>query len=547
MRVSVRFSRALSVVALLLLTLALAPSAQVPGSRLLMLNAGTDTGDLQMLRFWDSRMTSLQRGGELRLRRVDPDPMIEGRQHERLDQLYEGVRVVGGELVRQLDNGQTVSVFGRLYEGIDLDVEPSLTAADAAVVVSGLTGVTLPADRQPQLVILPRDEGGYALTYQARVATQADVRVFFINANTGAVDLSYSDLQTSVGTGTGVLGDQKKISTTERSGIFRAWDQLRPATIYTFDMKGDLNRTIRFLNGEVLLGESDMAGDTDNVWEDAATVDGHVYAGLTYDYLFKRFGRQGLDGQNMRMSTIVHPVRREDAATQPSSVLNTYYLNAFYYGNGVMVYGEGLPTNMSSGGLRWTYFSGALDVVSHELAHGVTDFTSGLIYRNESGALNEAFSDIVGTSVEYFYQSPGSGYQKADYLIGEDLTTPMTGFRSMANPQAYGDPDHYSRRYLGTTDNGGVHINSGIANHAFYLAVEGGTNRTSGQTVTGVGNANREKIEKTFFRAFTTMLPASATFSVARAATIQAARDLYGAGSDVERAVTDAWTACGVQ
>jgi|WetSurMetagenome_2_1015567.scaffolds.fasta_scaffold52272_2 Zn-dependent metalloprotease len=547
MRVSARFLRAISVVGLILLAVALTPSAQAPGSRLLMLNAGADSGNLSMLRFWDSRMTSLQRSGELRLRRIDTDTMVAGREHERLDQMYGGVRVWGGELVRQLDNGQAVSVFGRLYEGIDLDTEPTLTPADAAVLVTGLTGVTLPAEHQPQLVILPRDEGGYALTYQARVVTGADIRVYFIDAKTGTVDFSYSDLQTAVGTGTGVLGDQKKISTTERSGVFRAWDQMRPATIYTFDMKGDLTRTNRFLNGELLLGESDMSSDADNVWDDAATVDGHVYAGLTYDYLYKRFGRQGLDGQNLRMSTLVHPVRREDAASQPSTVLNTYYLNAFYSGNGIMVYGEGLPANMTSGGMRWNYFSGALDVVSHELTHGVTDYSSGLIYRNESGALNEAFSDILGTSVEYFYQSAGSGYQKADYLIGEDLTTPIGGFRSLANPQAYGDPDHYSRRYLGTADNGGVHSNSGIANHAFYLAIEGGTNRTSGLTVTGIGSANREKIEKTFFRAFTTMLPASATFSMARAATIQAAKDLYGAGSDVERAVTDAWTACGVQ
>jgi thermolysin len=116
----------------------------------------------------------------------------------------------------------------------------------------------------------------------------------------------------------------------------------------------------------------------------------------------------------------------------------------------------------------------------------------------------------------------------------------------MENPQAYGDPDHYSRRFLGTADNGGVHINSGIANQAFYLAIEGGTNRTSGLAVQGVGGANREQIEKVFYRAFTQMLPTSATFALARAATIQAARDLYGSDSGAERAVTQAWTAVGV-
>jgi len=120
------------------------------------------------------------------------------------------------------------------------------------------------------------------------------------------------------------------------------------------------------------------------------------------------------------------------------------------------------------------------------------------------------------------------------------------GIRSMENPSVFGDPDHYSRRFLGTADNGGVHINSGIANQAFYLAIEGGTNRTSGLAVQGVGAGNRDQIEKVFYRAFTQLMPANSTFAVARAATIQAARDLYGAGSNPERAVTAAWTAVGV-
>jgi thermolysin len=168
-----------------------------------------------------------------------------------------------------------------------------------------------------------------------------------------------------------------------------------------------------------------------------------------------------------------------------------------------------------------------------------------LIYLNESGALNEAFSDIMGTSVEFFFQPAGNGVMRADYLAGEDVFRPG-GIRSMSDPQAFGDPDHYSRRFTGTADNGGVHINSGIANQAFYLAIEGGTNRTSGLAVQGVGGSNREQIERVFYRAFTQMLPANATFSIARAATIQSARDIFGANSNAERAITQAWTAVGV-
>jgi len=486
------------------------------------------------------------RDGQLRSRGEEADLMLEGRSHERLDQYHQGVRVFGGELVRQADRGQTVSVFGSVHTGIRVDVEPALSPQDAARIVADVAGAAAGPDLAPELVVLPRDEGGYVLTYRLRVLTAEDLIVFFVDAGTGELVLRYSDLQTTIGTGQGVHNDTKKMSTTVRNGTYMAIDGMRPPAIYTYDLKGNLARTQAYLNGLLTLNDTDVAADADNQWSDTAAVDAHAYAGWTYDYLYKRFNRQGLDNRNLTMTSIVHPVRREDWASVPSSVLNLYYLNAFYAGRGIMVYGEGLPPGVTKGGREWNYFSGAIDVVAHELAHGVTDYTSDLIYRNESGALNEAFSDIIGTSVEYFFQQAGSGYLKADYLLGEDLTAPSGAFRSMADPQAFGDPDHYSKRYTGTADNGGVHDNSGIANHAFYLAIEGGVNRTSGLAVQGVGAANREKIEKVFYRGFTQFLPANATFSMARAATLQAARDLYGAGSDVERAVEQAWTAVGV-
>jgi thermolysin len=193
------------------------------------------------------------------------------------------------------------------------------------------------------------------------------------------------------------------------------------------------------------------------------------------------------------------------------------------------------------GGQRWNFLAGALDVVTHELTHGVTDYSSQLIYQDESGALNESFSDMMGTGSEFYHQP-----SKADYVIGEDVITPG-GLRSMQSPSAYGDPDHYSIRFTGGEDNGGVHTNSGIPNHVFYLAIEGGRNRVSGISVTGVGAANRDQIEKVAYRAFTQMLPASADFATARAAMIQAARDLFGASSAAATAVTQAWDAVGVQ
>jgi Zn-dependent metalloprotease len=102
-------------------------------------------------------------------------------------------------------------------------------------------------------------------------------------------------------------------------------------------------------------------------------------------------------------------------------------------------------------------------------------------------------------------------------------------------------------RFLGTdTDSGGFHTNATIPGHAFFLAVEGGRNRTSGRTVRGVGRERREEIEKAFYRAFVFLLPPTASFRTARGATLQAARDLYGPGSDAVRALGEAWTAVGV-
>jgi bacillolysin len=490
-----------------------------------------------------ARVTSMRRAGGLRVRTSRVDPLLRGRTHERLDQYYRGVRVFGADVAQQLNGAQVVSVYGNVYDDITIDPAPALSADQARAAIEARTGVEL--GREPELVILPHD-GAYTLTWRVRAATGEDVREYFLDARTGAIALEYSDLQrqSAVGQGTGVLGDSKKVSVSATGGQFVTTDRLRPPAINTYDMKGDYLRTIRYLNEVIQLTANDLGADADNTWTDTAVVDAHVYAGYTYDYFFKRHNRRGLDNNNLAIVSLVHPARRQEFQ-QNFPIVPDFYLNAGYYGDGVMLYGEGLPAGFTVGGQTVDYFSGALDIVAHELSHGVTDYSSDLIYRNESGALNEAFSDIMGAAVEFFFQPAGSGTGRADWLCGEDVFRPG-GIRSMSNPLAFGDPDHYSIRYTGALDNGGVHSNSGIANNAFYLAVEGGTNRTSGLSVQGVGASNREQMERVFYRAFTQMLPANATFSVARAATIQAARDLFGPNSNAERAISQAWTAVGV-
>lgn len=500
------------------------------------------------VRDWGSRVDAMRRVGDLRMRITREDRMLAGRSHVRLDQYHRGVRIFGADVAQQLNRSQVVSVFGTIYDNVDIDTSPSIGAERAREIVADRAGVDLGPGDDPELVILPRDDDSYKLTWRVRTAVRLDIREYFIDARSGEVVLEYSDRQSqrssTVGRAQGVLGDTKKISVAVASGRYLANDLLRPPAITTYDMQGNPARTENVLNNLATLGDGDIASDTDNNWTDGAVSDAHVYAGWTYDFYFKRFNRRGLDNADRAVRILVHPIRRNEVFTQFENYPE-FFTNAFYFTGGTVVFGVGLPPNVTAGGQTWDFMSGALDVVAHELTHGVTDYSSRLIYFNESGALNEAFSDMMGTAAEFFYQPPGSGNLRADYLCAEDVVRPG-GLRSMADPQVFGDPDHYSRRYTGPEDNGGVHINSGIANNAFYLAIEGGTNRTSGLSVQGVGGGNREQIERVFYRAFTQMLPANATFAIARVATIQAARDLFGNNSNAERAVTQAWTAVGV-
>jgi thermolysin len=494
---------------------------------------------------WSGRVDRLLASGELVVRLTRDDTIIPGRRHERLAQLYRGVPVFGGELARQSDGSGTLSVFGTLYEGIDLSVAAALRPADAEARLAARGGRPFGSRGGPELVVLPLDAGGYRLAYRIRAFFEEslDVRQSFLDATTGELLREYSDIQKQVaGIGTGVLGDRKKISVAPGGGGFTTSDRLRPPAIFTYNFRFNLNRLILFLNADgspANLTSSDLGTDTDDDWTDGALVDAHVYAGYVYDYYYKRHGRRGLDDANVAMHSITHALRREDWRLYSTDTVLTFFANAFYLGDGVMYYGDGLPPNVTLDGQRWNYTSGALDVVAHELTHGVTDYTSRLIYQGEPGALNEAFSDIMATAVEFYFQP-----EKADYLAGEDVITPG-GIRSLQNPMAFGDPDHYSIRYTGSGDNGGVHINSGIANNAFYLAIEGGRHRL-GASVQGVGGGNREQIERAFYRGFTSFLPPGATFSQARAATIQAAREIYGSGSPAETALIQAWTAVGV-
>lgn len=531
------------------------PRGQSGGLSALQIKATTSAD----IRAWDSYISQARRSGDLQIRSTTRDPLVPSHTSERFQQFYQGVPIWGSDVVRDSDGGAAASVFGVLSpDNLSLSVTPALSLDQGRAALLSGGGANASLQTAPTLVIARLQDGQHRLAYSGVVSGDREIDRVFVDAQTGAEVMRYSEIQTqtaAVGTGTGVLGDQKKLSVQLLSGTYFAYDQHRPPVIQTFDLKNSLTTFKLILLGARQLLGSDTASDSDNVWTDPAVVDAHVNVSWAYDFYYKRFGRSGLDGRNKSMYIVTNALSKIGALSVSTADLN-YAVNAFWcstcaQGAGLMFFGNGIPVGYSLDGQNVSNVAGSLDVSVHELTHAVTTYTSNLIYQNESGALNEAFSDIIGTSAEFYYQPTGSGLRTADYLIGEDswrafLAGSQSGIRSMSNPGLFADPDHYSRRYITTADNGGVHSNSGIANQAFYLAIEGGTNRTSGLAVTGVGAANREQIEKVFFRAFTVLLPSSATFSVARAATIQAARDLYGANSSAERAITQAWTAVGV-
>ena len=471
--------------------------------------------------------------GHLVYERSQIDGSFQSRHHERMNQYHNGIRVFGGQLVWQTQSGLVLSVTGNLYDDIGINTTPSLTASQAEARALELEGPEAFVVGDTELVVLPLADG-YVLAYYVLTRSPDALQVSFIDAHSVERVLTWNDIRTQyegVGLGIGTWGDEKKMTVEQAGGTFRAVDTIRPFGIKTYDM------SFNFL-GWLRLGRTGndlyLASDIDNEWRGrGAVVDAHVYSGYTYDYFFKRHSRRGLDDRGLVARNYVN-----------IGFAGRLKNNAFYFPpDNSMNYGGG-------DGVTFGPFSSALDVVAHEITHGVTQHSSGLIYLNESGALDEAISDIMGVATEFFFQPVGDGRLKADWVQGEDIYIYFGEYtRSFPDPKsAHGIyPDHYSIRYRGDLDRGGVHINSSIVNHAYYLMVMGGTNRVSGISVTGIGFSQMERMERVFYRGFMYYLVPSSNFSDAREATIRAARELYGAGSVEEQTIRAGWNAVGVQ
>ncbi len=448
----------------------------------------------------------------------------DGTTQTRYQQVVDNATVFGGQItVIRSSDGTARSVVGAYFPGLEPANSKRLSKRDARAQVERREGTHGRWSTKLRI-----DPGNAKLFYQVESIRGDSRPVRWINAGNGNVLKSFDAL--AHGEGTGVKGDTKTIDTTKNSAgdyqLVTSDDRQE-----TYDVQ---NKAVSSTTKGVLMT------DADDVWDfnrgvtspsQAAGVDAHYYAGVVDSFYGDVFNRDSIDDNGMTIVSRVHYDRN--------------YCNAFWNGLS-MTYGDGdnrgcLP------------LAGGLDVIGHELTHGVTEHTSGLIYQNQSGALNESFSDMMGNTIEYYADGKGlDPTVEPDFRIGEDVINPGTagaGFRNMADPAEFGDPDHMVEFDPTTSDNGGVHTNSGIPNHAYYLTVNGGKN--AGCTATALRSATHtedcgvsvpglglERAEHVYYDGFTS-LPEYANFCDARNATVAAA------GTDAG-AVSQAWSAVGV-
>ena len=286
---------------------------------------------------------------------------------------------------------------------------------------------------------------------------------------------------------------------------------------------GQKNRIIYDANNSQQLPGEIVRKEGDSPSGDEAVDEAYEATGATYDFFKEICDRNSIDNKGLRLDSTVH--------------YGKDYENAFWNGS-QMVYGDG-------DGELFNRFTKSVDVIGHELTHGVNQYEANLIYFGEAGAINESFSDVFGSLVKQRINK--QTVDEADWLIGVGLFTDKVngkGIRSMKAPgTAYDDPvlgkdpqpGHMKDIYTGIKDNGGVHINSGIPNRAFYLAAK------------EIGGYAWEKTGKIWYVSLCEKLDSKANIQRTSEVTIEVAGELYGQGSNEQKAVENAWKEVGVE
>lgn len=430
-----------------------------------------------------------------------------GMTHVRYQQVKQGLRVVGGDLVVHLDaDGLVSAVTSTARDGFDIDPAPTVDLDRAIATASAATAGGAVTVHGSDLVYLFASSGGAPyLAWEIELVGTREVvydRVY-VDARSGAV-------------------------------VDRHPDVFPIKNREVFDAQG---RSPPFLSSPGPRLATEGSPPATDLTARAA----YDNTGITYDCYKMKYNRDSYDNAGAKLTSVVHAVFQSQQGSTPN---NAAWIGQF--GPGMMVYGDGDGNLMGP-------LARALDVTTHELTHAVTSSTARLAYQNESGALNEAMSDIMASVCEAWSDGATS---LQTWQVGEDVFTPAAGGDAMRYmysptldsslypPELGGSRDFYADRYLGSQDNGGVHLNSGIANLAFYLLSEGGLHPRQRVTfrVNGIGI---EKAGAIFQRALTQgYFTSNTNFAQARTATEEAARTLYGAAEVA--AVSTAWAAVGV-
>ncbi len=453
-----------------------------------------------------------------------------GTVHTRYERTYDGLPVLGGDLVVETaKSGETKDVVKATRAAI----KPATTAAalpaakaekQALAAAKADKARSADVDKAPRKVIWAAN-GKPTLAYETVVGglqkdgTPNELHVV-TDAATGEKLYEHQGIET--GTGNTMYSGTVTLGTTQSGSTYNLTDGAR-GNHKTYNLNRGTSGT-----GTLFSGPDDAWGNGNPSNAETAGADAHYGAALTWDYYKNVHGRSGIRGDGTGAYSRVH--------------YGNNYVNAFWSDSCFcMTYGDG------SGN---THPLTSIDVAGHEMTHGVTSNTAGLNYSGESGGLNEATSDIFGSTVE-FYANNSSDV--GDYLIGEeiDINGDGTPLRYMDKPSKDGSSKDSWYSGIGSID---VHYSSGPANHFFYLLSEGsGTKTINGVTynsatsdglpVTGIG---RDKAEKIWFRALTTKFTSTTNYAAARTGTLAATGELYGADSAEYKAVQDAWAGINV-
>lgn len=366
------------------------------------------------------------------------------------------------------------------------------------------------------------DPSALKLAYKMDIYAHNPVsrQVIYVDAQNGTI-LGKRDLirhTDANGTAVTAYSGTQAITTDYTGTTYRLRETGRGLGIQTFNMK----TAGTSYSAAVDFTDSDNNWNNVNTNKDQYATDAHWGAEKTYDYFFTKYNRNSIDNAGFALKSYVH-----------------VNLVAQGYPDNVNAFWDGLRMSYGDGNTTYSPLT-ALDIAGHEITHGLTEKTSNLNYSYESGALNEGFSDIFGTAIE-FYARPS----RANWNIGEDIGA---AFRSMSNPNQFGQPDTYQGTYwyTGSGDNGGVHTNSGVLNFWFYLLSQGGSGTNDKGTAFNVTGLGIDKAAAIAFRTNTVYLGPTSNYAAARTYAIQSAEELYGVGSNEALQTACAWAAVGV-